>query len=245
MHSRFKFRSNEKELLDEVNIDSGLLNENLRELDILNRISGGHSLSLFGIKQLIKDHDKLYHIVDLGCGSGDALKYIADWARINKYGLRLTGVDMNPGAIEYLEKHCSDYPEIKGVVADYQDYLNKTPGIDIVHASLFCHHLNDAQLSDLFLYFRQKLNVGFIINDLYRHWIAYYSAWLFTRLFNGTELSKNDGPVSVLRSFKSSELIMLLDKAGIINYSIHRKRLFRLIIVGNLENYEAVTRFQS
>ena len=78
MDSKFKFRSDEKELLDETNIPKDLLFRNLRELDILNRITGGHSISLQGIKQLITDHAKIYQVVDLGCGSGDSMRAIAD-----------------------------------------------------------------------------------------------------------------------------------------------------------------------
>lgn len=242
MSNKFTYRSNEKELLDESNILCGLLYKNLRELDFLNQTTGGHSISLKGIKQLMTDHHKIYHVVDLGCGSGDALKTIADWARFNNYSVMLTGVDMNANAIEYLKKHCIDYPEINGVTAGYQDYLSESDFIDIVHCSLFCHHLNDDELLRLFIYFRQHVKTGFIINDLHRHWLAYYSAWLFTRLLKGTVLAKNDGPISVLRGFKSSELIYLLNKADISNYSIQKEWAFRLLIVGKTEQHERIAR---
>lgn len=239
MSNKFTYRSKEKELLDEPNILKGLLFKNLKELDILNRTTGGHSISLKGTKQLITDHQKIYHIVDLGCGSGDALKAIADWARLNNYKVKLTGVDMNADAIDYLKTHCVNYPEIIGITADYKDYLTRDNFIDIVHCSLFCHHLTDDELLHLFTYFRQYVKIGFIINDLHRHWLAYYSAFFFTRLLNGTKLAKNDGPISVLRGFKSEELIFLLNKANIKNYFLQKEWLFRFLIVGKPENYEA------
>jgi SAM-dependent methyltransferase len=239
--TRFKYRSNEKELLDETNIQQDLLFKNLRELDILNRNTGGHAISLNGIKQLVKDQTKIYHIVDLGCGSGDSLRAIADWARENKFNVRLTGVDMNADVIEYLGKHCSAFPEITGIVSDYQEFLDRNKSIDIVHCSLFCHHLSEDELIKLFTYFRENVTIGFIINDLQRKWMAYYSAWLFTRLFNGTTLAKNDGPVSVLRAFKVSELKYMLEKANIKNYTIQKKRLFRFLIVGITNNYGTIS----
>ena len=236
--NKFTHRSGEKELLDELNIPQGLLFKNLRELDILNRKTGGHAISLKGIRQLITDHHKIYHIVDLGCGSGDALKAIADWARSNNYKLKLTGVDRNVDAIDYLKIHCADYPEISGITADYQDYLNRNESIDIVHCALFCHHLNDSELISLFAYIRQHVKTGFIINDLQRYWLAYYSAWLFTRLLNGTKLAKNDGPVSVLRGFKTDELTSLLNKANIRKFAIQKEWIFRFLIIGETENHE-------
>jgi SAM-dependent methyltransferase len=232
MSTKFKYRSNQKELLDETNIQQDLLFKNLKELDILNRTTGGHAVSLKGLKQLVTDHTKIYHIVDLGCGSGDSLRAIADWAGENNFNVKLTGVDMNADVIEYLRKHCSAYPEIKGINADYRHFLNDNTSIDIVHCSLFCHHLNEDELIKLFTYFNEKVTTGFVINDLQRNWLAYYSAWFFTRLLNGTRLAKNDGPVSVLRAFKVSELKHLLEKANIKNYVIQKKRFFRILIVG-------------
>lgn len=241
MNTKFSYRSHEKELIDENNIQQVLLFKNLRELDILNRTTGGHAITLKGIKQLITDHTKIYHIVDLGCGSGDSLRAIADWAKENNFYVRLTGVDMNANVIEYLKKHCSPYPEITGINTDYQEFLNRNTSVDIVHCSLFCHHLRDEELINLFTYFSKKVTTGFVINDLQRNWLAYYSAWIFTRIFNGTILAKNDGPVSVLRAFKVNELKYLLGKANIKNYIIQKKRLFRLLIVGKTDNYGTIS----
>jgi 2-polyprenyl-3-methyl-5-hydroxy-6-metoxy-1,4-benzoquinol methylase len=238
MPNKFTFRSSQKELIDESKIPPGLLYKNLKELDILNRTTGGHTLSLKGIKQIITNRNKCYHIVDLGCGSGDALKYIADWARLNKFKIRFTGVDMNADAIEYLKNHCIDYPEINGIATDYKDYLNKNEEIDLVHCSLFCHHLNDSELLNLFIHLKQNAKIGFVINDLQRHWLAYYSAWLFPRLLNGTKLAKNDGPISVLRGFKQHEIKQLLEKASVKDYSIQKAFAFRYLIVGKTAKYD-------
>lgn len=240
MQDKFKYRSEEKELIDKSDVLRDLLNRNLRELDILNRMTRGYIISLKGIKQLITDHHKIYHLVDIGCGSGGTLKVFADWARVNSYNVKLTGVDMNTNAIDYLNIHCAGYPEISGVVADYKNYLNGNEDIDIIHCSLFCHHLNDDELLRLFIYFRQYVKTGFIINDLQRNWLAFYSAWLFPLLLNGTVLAKKDGPVSVLRGFKSGEMTCLLNKAGINNYLIKKEWLFRLLIVGKTEKNDTI-----
>jgi SAM-dependent methyltransferase len=241
MNTKFKYRSEEKEMLDDTTVRQDLLFKNLRELDILNRTTGGHAISLKGIKQLITNHSKIYHIVDLGCGSGDSLRAIADWARESYFKVQLIGVDNNANAIEYLNKHCRSYPEISGITADYQQFLDRNSSVDIVHCSLFCHHLNDEELIRLFTYFNEKVTTGFVINDLQRNWVAYYSAWFFTRLLNGTALAKNDGPISILRAFKANELKHLLQKVNIRNYTIQNKLVFRLLIIGKTENYGSIT----
>ena len=233
MLNKFKQRSNESELLDAPNIPKDLLFENLRELDFINRALGGHAISLSGIKKLVTDKNKIYHIVDLGCGSGDTLKGIADWASAKGFQVKLTGVDMNPDVIDYLTDFCKDYPEIKGVASDYRDYLRTGVPIDIIHCSLFCHHLNDEELEELFGYFKLYPKTGFVINDLHRHWVAYYGVIMITYLLNGSVLSKNDGPISVMRAFKRKELNTLLQKAQIENYSISWKWAFRYLVIGN------------
>jgi len=232
MLNKFKHRSYEPELLDAPNIPKDLLFENLKELDFINRTLGGHSISLNGIRKLVTDKSRLYHIADLGCGSGDAMQVIADWAVKEGFKVRLTGVDMNPDAIDYMNEYCKDYPEISGVTSDYRDFLQTGISIDIIHCSLFCHHLKDDELSELFSYFKEYTKTGFVINDLHRHWLAYYGVYLITHLLNGTALSKNDGPISVLRAFKADEIHALLHKAEIFNYSVSWKWAFRYLVVG-------------
>jgi SAM-dependent methyltransferase len=232
MPDQFKHRSDKSELLDAPNIPQKLLFQNLRELDFINQILGGHHISMNGIKKLVTDKNKIYHIADLGCGSGDTLKHIANWARVKGYKVKLTGVDKNNDVINYMNDYCKDYPEISGFVGDYRDFLKTATAIDIIHCSLFCHHLKDDELAELFSYIKQYTKTGFVINDLHRHRIAYYGVKMITFLLNGSKLSKNDGPISILRAFKIKELKSLLQKAQIQHYSIGWKWAFRYLIVG-------------
>lgn len=215
--------------MDTPGIPTSLLQHNLGELDILNRYFGGHSISLEGIRKLMTDHKKTYHIADLGCGSGDVLKYIARWARSNSFKVELTGVDINPDAIAYLEEKCLAYPEIKGVVSSYKDYLPVVPDLDIVHCSLFCHHLNEDELLEFFRHLKNS-SCGFVINDLQRSPIAYWGAWLMPRLLNGTYLSKHDGPVSVQKAFTRNELLQLLHAAGVKDVAVKWRWPFRYLV---------------
>lgn len=230
MFSKFKYRSDQAELMDEPDVPKELLHANLRELDLLNRWSAGNAITLQGLKKLCDKKDKSYHIVDLGCGSGDLLKHIAIWARKQKLSVRLTGVDKNPDAIGYLRKLCKDYSEIEGVTKDYNEYLEDNEIADIYLCSLFCHHLEDEKIRKLFHKIKSAKS-GFVINDLIRSPIAYYAAIAFTRIARGTPLSKNDGPISVLRGFNMQDMRKLLAEAGIRRYEIRRKGGYRLRVV--------------
>jgi SAM-dependent methyltransferase len=232
MPNKFDHRSDESELLDAPNIPKNLLFQNLRELDFINRILGGQSISLQGIKKLVTEKNKVYHIVDLGCGSGGTMKSIACWAKKKGFQVKLTGVDKNADVIEYAMNNCSDFCEINCIVSDYLDFLKTNTRIDIIHCSLFCHHLKDMELTKLIVYLKRCSKSGFIINDLQRSRFAYYGVKIITRLLNGSALSKNDGPVSILRAFKLSELKALLFNARINHYSINWKWAFRYLIIG-------------
>jgi 2-polyprenyl-3-methyl-5-hydroxy-6-metoxy-1,4-benzoquinol methylase len=225
-------RSYISELMDDPEVPQKLLYRNLHELDLFNRILGGHSLTLAGIKNIITDKTKIYHIADLGCGSGDAMKHMAKWAREKGYKIKFIGVDKSELVINYLKVHCKEYPEITGVACDYRDFLSSDISIDIIHCSLFCHHLTDNELEELFLLIKLHARTGFVINDLERNILAYYSAKIFIPLLFGSNLARNDGPLSVLRAFKIKELKTLLEKAQIKNFSIYRRYGYRLILIG-------------
>ncbi|MGZ4034816.1 MAG: methyltransferase domain-containing protein [Bacteroidia bacterium] len=231
MPTKFSQRSYQSELLDAPDIPKELLFQNLRELDVVNRTLGGHAITISGIKKLLSDKNKVYHIIDIGCGGGDAMKQIAKWARSNAYKVKLTGVDMNPDCIDFMKSACKDFPEIDGVTMDYRDYLKTNNEVDVVHSSLFCHHLKDNELIELFEYMNKYARVGFIINDLQRHWFAYYSIKFLTRLLNGSSLVKNDAPLSVLRGFRKNELHNLLESSGLKNVSVKWKWAFRYLVL--------------
>ncbi len=96
---------------------------------------------------------------------------------------------------------------------------------------MFCHHLKDDELIELFTCIKQYAKIGFVINDLHRHWFAYYSIKFLTRLLNGSSLVRNDAPLSVLRGFKNSELKKILQKAEVKNVDLKWMWAFRYLII--------------
>lgn len=222
------------ERMDGDAVPPELLARNLREIHLMNRYAGGYSASLKGIKKLMTDRNKNYHIADLGCGDGGFLKYLAAWADKNGFSARLTGIDNNRETIRLLRRNCRKYPGITGIAADYRDALTALEKVDIFHCSLFCHHLANREIMALFRELKNMSGTGFVINDLRRSRQAFYAAKWIPLLLGGTSLSRHDGPVSVLNGFTRSELELLLEDAGIATFDIRRRRLFRFLIVGRV-----------
>ena len=228
----FKQRSLKTELLDLPDIPRADLEQNLKELEIINKRLGGYSPIFRGLRTLTSDKNKTYRIVDIGSGGGDTLKQIADWGRKNNLRLRLTGVDLKQEAVDYAGKNCINYPEIKFCLKDYREYDFEKNQTDIVIASLFCHHLDNEAFRDFAARTVLGARLGVIINDLHRHPLAYYSIKWLTRLFSKSYLVKNDAPLSVLRGFKREELREIIRTSGTKNtFSVRWMWAFRWLLV--------------
>ena len=226
-----KFRSYQKEYLDGDQIESKDLFRNLHELDIINKQLGGYNASLKGLQQIIKTNEKVSTVLDIGFGGGDSIKQLSKLAAKKKYNLFFYGVDLKQDCVNYATKNLTSVPNKQLICSDYRDisaeFLNK---VDVIHCSLFLHHLTDEEIIELFK-FAKKNECIFLANDLHRNWFAYSSIKLITSLFSRSYLVKNDAPLSVLRGFKKKELIALLLKAGMKDYSVKWSWAFRYTVI--------------
>lgn len=227
----FKQRSQQKEILDQQEVDKKDLFQNLRELDFINTYLGGYSISTNALKK-VADKNKHLTLVDIGSGGGDTLKYISKWSKSKNYTFELIGVDLKQACIDYSVTN-NPHKKIKFVCDDYINIKNHFPKIDIIHACLFCHHLSETQIIEL-INFSIKIKSILIINDLERHPFAYYSIKFLTQLFSKSFMVKNDAPLSVLRGFKRKEWEKIISETQAKKYTVKNKWAFRhqIIIYG-------------
>lgn len=226
----FSIRSSELELLDQPKIPKNDLYQNLRELHTINSLLGGYKVVFEGIHKLIaSSHQKSLRILDIGSGGGDTLKEIHKHFK-NDINLELIGVDLKEDCIQYAQENCTNLP-ITFIQSDYKDYLNESPSFDIIICSLFCHHLPQNDLIDLFKNMKKFAKVGSIINDLHRHFLAYYSIKWLTRTFSKSYLVKNDACLSVARSFSRQDISDIMLHANIQHYNMNWKWAFRWLII--------------
>lgn len=224
----FKQRSTEKELMDDLECSGEELNQTLRELKTINRWLGGNHVTTLGIQRLINQKpQERYQLVDIGCGGGDMLRVISDWAEKQGLPIDLEGVDANPNTIELAKTRLSDKPSIVLSTQNVFDEDFQKEKASIISCTLFTHHFTDEELVTLLLAFQEKVSLGIVINDLHRHPLAYHSIRLLTRIFSKSNMVKNDAPLSVLRSFSRKDWQRILKKAGIKNYSLRWFWAFR------------------
>ena len=230
---RLSTRSAKREILDESDIPRGHLFRNLREIHFINKTLGGYTGILKGVKNLIttKPTGEEIHILDIGSGGGDTLKVIHRRFH-KKYRLKLTGVDVKAECVAYAESHTRGLG-IRFIRSDYRELLkNEKENFDIIITSLFCHHLTNDEIIELTAWMGRRAELGFVINDLHRHFLAYYGIKWLTRFFSRSYLVRNDAPLSVARSFIRSDWDRLLSRKNHLKYSVQWTWAFRWLVIG-------------
>ena len=222
-------RSYQKELLDGNNIPFADIKENMRELNTINTLLGGHAITIKGFEELIGEHKQLT-VCEIGCGGGDNLAAIAKWCRQHDIEVNCIGIDLKIECIDIASKR----PELQGISSwiahDYAE-INFDLKPHIIFSSLFCHHFTDEALIGQLQWMQENSTVGFFINDLHRNLIAYISISILTKLFSLSYLVRNDAPLSVARGFLKNEWVSLCERAGIIHPQIEWKWAFRHLII--------------
>lgn len=226
----FVYRSYQKELLDRDNIPFEHIKQNMRELDTINHYLGGHRITLCGLRWLLKATPVIdpLHIVEIGSGGGDNLRVVKQWAHRSGRKVVLTGIDINPECVAYAQG-VEDNKDIQFWCSDYREARFTYPP-HVIFSSLFCHHFGEEELVQMLQWMRHNSRIGFFINDLHRHPVAYYSIKAITQLLSRSYLVKNDAPLSVQRGFKKEDWEALFDKAGIDNFTCRWQWAFRWLV---------------
>lgn len=222
-----RYRTEAEEIMDDFLMDGPILNDALDKLATINKLLGGNSVTLNGLKLLLKNQSKSKRItiIDLGCGGGDMLRAIAKYGQSEGYDFELIGVDANKNATDYAKTFSSDNDNIRFVHADVFSEEFKTMQYDIVITTLFLHHFKEGELSDLLKHLLKTVKIGIVVNDLHRSRWAYYLFKLITIPVTNKMIIE-DGLTSVLRGFKRSELAGLSKQLN-IKYQLKWKWAFR------------------
>ncbi len=218
-------RSNKKEILDGDDLPFEDIKICMKELNSINTLLGGHAITIKGIYSFWDNKKDKIIVCEIGCGGGDNLKAIS-----KKYNnATFIGIDLKDTCINFAAQQ---YPELKAdwITSDYSKVFFKTQP-EVIFSSLFCHHFTDEQLVFMLQWMQQNSTKGFFINDLQRNVLAYYLIKWLTAVFSKSYMVKNDGPISVSRSFLKKDWQLLFAKAGISNYTVKWKWAFRYLVV--------------
>ncbi|RTL48575.1 MAG: methyltransferase domain-containing protein [Sphingobacteriales bacterium] len=227
-------RSYQNELLDADDIPFEDIRVNIQELNFINTWLGGHAITIAGFKKIAANRKQLT-VCEIGCGGGDNLMAIANYCKKKHISLAVIGIDKNSSCIEVARQLHGNRISAQWIVSDYATvHFDEKP--DIIFSSLFCHHFTETELLFQLQWMQQNSRLGFFVNDLHRHYMAYYFIQWLTGLCSKSYLVKHDAPLSVARGFKKMEWIVLLQTAGIQHYTIVWKWAFRYLMIATNGN---------
>ena len=229
MYLNTKFRTDAAEIMDDFTLEGEILRDALDKIAKINQLLGGNKLTLQGVQSLINQVSikKEITILDIGCGNGDMLRALADYASKNNLNFKLIGVDANPFTINHAEELSKPYQNITYKCEDIFEDKFTALKYDIVLCTLTLHHFKDAEIIKLVSVFYENANIGIVINDLQRSALAYRLFQVLCFVFRLNKMSKEDGLVSILRGFKKEELEEFSKKIHLKKYFIKWKWAFR------------------
>ncbi|MDO9551651.1 methyltransferase domain-containing protein [Rhodonellum sp.] len=232
MSNKFSKRSYQKEIMDDLEVDGPVLSQTLKELRTINKLLGGNYVTTNGLAKIMGQNPQPNYVVaDIGCGGGDMIRVMADWAKKTKNSCAFIGIDANANTIEMAQNNLRDLPEASFKTQNIFDPAFADEKVDLITCTLFTHHFTDEELILLLNSCKGKAKLGIIINDLHRHPVAYFSIRFLTRLFSRSTMVKHDGPLSVLRGFKRSEWHHILNNSGFSNFEIRWNWAFRWQVI--------------
>lgn len=221
--------------MDDPAVDPAELDHAMRHLEFINRTLNGYGPSLRGIEALLPSGATGFSLLDVGCGSGDTLRQIAQWARKRRLDARLHGVELSAQSADRAAELCREFPEITVAHADLMEMPTEHQ-FDITHCALVLHHISDDNAAADFLRQMGRLaRMGVVVNDLHRHPLAWHSIRLLTRTFSRSRVLQNDAPLSVARSFTRAELKQIAREAALDRVEIQWQWAFRWLLTARTQ----------
>ena len=167
-------RSAAPELMDAEATDLATFEACLRDLERINRWTGAYRITLRWLERLLERHRRTERLVvlDVGSGYGDMLRRIAAFADRRGMAVDLIGVDLNPHAAVAARRATPPERPIRYLTGDVFD-LPSSIRPDVVISALFAHHLDDSRLVRFLGWMDERARLGWLVNDLRRHAVAY------------------------------------------------------------------------
>ncbi len=228
---KFRRRSYELENIDKGTYTAEEYDGSLVELRRINRFLGDtRALRRSLFREVECAGLKSFSVLDVGAGSGELLRVAARWARETHRGARLSGLELNPRSARAIVEESREFPEISSVQADGFAAPFPDNAFDYVIQSLTLHHFDEDGAVGILREMSRVAGRGIFVIDLHRNPVAYYFFTTIGRLFLHNRLIREDGALSILRSFKPDELKAVADQAGLENVEVEKHFPSRLVL---------------
>ncbi len=205
-------RKHELELLDYNTLDAAKLHGNLQDIARLNRWTGTTAAVVRAIEAMAAHNLNPLVVIDIGTGAGDLPTALVKRATREGLPLRVMGADVHAGVLDYARLHGSATDWLR-LEATHLPLASQS--IDVAVCTVMAHHLEPERLLSFIAEMQRVSRIGFILMDLERSRLAWIALWLLTRLTSRNPLTRHDGPLSIERAYKRTEILDLAASAGV------------------------------
>lgn len=240
MFSRFRQRSYELEHIDTGNYTAEEYEASIVELQRVNQWLGdARALRRSLLAEIGHGRLSNFSVLDVGAGSGELMRVAAGWARENDRRATFVGVELNERSAKAIVESSTEFSEIKSVRGDALQLPFASGVFDYAICSLFTHHFVDDDVVRVLRELSRVARRRIFVIDLFRHPVAYFLYTTFGKLILHSRLLRHDGALSILKSFKPSELVALAERARLQDITVKRRFPFRLVLSANANGLNA------
>lgn len=234
-----------REMMDSPDNPRELLEDDLRNLRIINRYLGNYRAVLGGLARLIEEQKlKRFSLLDVGTGSADIPALIASWARRHHLTAEIIGLDPEPVTLRAAVKQTRNFPEIALVRGDGRALPLASDSVDFVLTSQMLHHFSEDDIINLLRGWSRVARRAIIVCDLVRHPVAYHGIRLVTKALTRNIMTRTDAPLSVQRAFTLDEWRDLFERAGIGPFRLFPKFPFRQMTLISIQERTSAARLR-
>jgi len=225
---RFKERSTEKELMDDLSLDEPQIKAILKDITLANKWLGGNSITIKALDGLFKEHPRgKYTIIDIGCGDGSMLREVADHCAEKQIKTQLIGLDLNEKSINIAKELSGGYGNIQYLTQDVLTLKPEKFHCDIILCTLTLHHFSQEQIHIFIKKIALLATIGIVVNDLDRNKISVALFKMFSRVFIKTYIAKHDGLVSIKSGFTKKDFYLFSRSVPAMDHKVRWRWAFR------------------
>jgi len=144
-------------------------------------------------------------IVDVGCGIGYAIRWLAARGRLVDQGVELTGVDLNSTLIAEANR----LARIESLPCQFfhGDAFSRQYAGQVYISTGVVHHFRGDTLAEFFRRQNAEGTAAFLHYDFHPWWLAPCGSWFFHILRMRTALARHDGVLSTVRAHSAATLL--------------------------------------
>ncbi len=216
--------------MDQPDLERGCHGRALRGLERINRLSGSAAILWPALYHLGKKLGRPLRILDVATGGGDVPVQLWKRARRHDLEVHIEGCDLRPAAVAFAQAQADQaQAPLRFFILDaLHDEIPTT--FDALTCSLFLHHLDEDEARVLLGRLKAAARHLVLVNDLRRGVLAWFLAWVGTRLLTRSKVVHVDGPRSVAAAFSREELVVLAGQAGLEAAAVRRRWPFRMLL---------------